>query len=146
MKPNLKAQLSGPSSFGCDQPIRLKFSLTNIGDGDWYVLAWYTPLEGLRSNCLKVSYNNELLQYDGIMMKRGNPPPEAYILLKPGGFVTSEFDIGSGYPVNVPGEYMVKFEKNNLECAKALSNGSGVLCDTTSIEVSMETEYAFQVK
>ena len=53
----LKGQLIASPDYDSSKPVMLRFDLTNNGDIDLYVLKWFTPLEGLNSDCLKVIRN-----------------------------------------------------------------------------------------
>ena len=37
------------------------------------IFRWYTPIEGIRSDCFEVIFNNQKIPYDGPMIKRGTP-------------------------------------------------------------------------
>jgi hypothetical protein len=105
----LKGKLVASPVYDSAEPVRLRFELTNSGDKDLYVLKWYTPLEGLNSDCLKVLRNGKTkVAYDGPMVKRGSPGPDDYLLVPAGQTVTADVNVSESYPVSVPADYQVE--------------------------------------
>src|SRR3954464_2109925 len=105
----LKGKLIASGVYDSAEPVRLRFELTNDGDEDLYVLKWYTPLEGLNSDCLTVLRNGKTkVPYDGPMVKRGNPGPDDYLLIPAGKTVTAAVDVSESYPVSKPANYQVE--------------------------------------
>jgi Lysine-specific metallo-endopeptidase len=108
--PDLKARLTSKASYESDEPVRVKFDLANREDQDLYILTWYTPLEGLISDCLRVERDGVRLYYDGLLAKRGEPTRENYVLVPAGRKVSNVFDLNSAYDVSDPGNYSVALE------------------------------------
>ena len=108
--PDLKARLTAKASYESDEPVRVKFDLANREDQDLYILSWYTPLEGLISDCLIVERDGERLSYDGLFAKRGEPTRENYVLVPAGRKVSSVFDLNGAYDVSDPGNYSVALD------------------------------------
>ena len=108
--PVLKARLSSKASYKSDEPVRVKFDLANREDQDLYILTWYTPLEGLISDCLRVERDGERLYYDGLLAKRGEPTRDNYLLVPARRKVSSVFDLNGAYDVSDPGNYSVALE------------------------------------
>ena len=112
------------ADFNSAEPVRARFELTNHGDVDLYVLKWYTPLEGLNSDCLKVVRNGtEKVPYDGPKKKRGQPRPEDYVLVPAGGTVTAEVNVSESYAVSTPASYEVELNIPALERLPAAERG-----------------------
>jgi peptidyl-Lys metalloendopeptidase len=112
------------TDFNSAEPVRARFELTNHGDVDLYVLKWYTPLEGLNSDCLKVTRNGtEKVPYDGPKKKRGQPRPEDYVLVPAGGTVTAEVNVSESYAVSMPASYEIELNIQALERLPALERG-----------------------
>ena len=44
--------------------------ITNQYCVDYYVLKWYTPLEGMRSKCLSVTRDGRVLPYDMVCLSK----------------------------------------------------------------------------
>ena len=85
----------------------ITFVLTNKNSTAYYVLKWHTPLEGFRSNHLRVCCNDEELTYEGIVEKRGKPDQASYVLLLPGSSISGSVYLGEAYDLK-PGVYCVK--------------------------------------
>jgi hypothetical protein len=104
----LEARVTALSEyFKSDEPKILKFELKNSSDQDLYVLKWYTPLEGLISNCLKVWRDNEYVEYDGPLFKRGRPGAQDYVFIKAGETVSNNFNLDEAYSTSSVGRYRV---------------------------------------
>ena len=119
----LKGKLAGPKTFDSSEPITLRFQLTNQTDHDIYVLKWFTPLEGLNSDCLVVKRNGKTkVRYDGPMVKRGKPNNEDFLFVPAGKTIEAEFDLSESYAVSRPARYQV--ELNVAELAHQLAKPS----------------------
>ena len=93
----------------------IMFVLTNKSSSTaYYVLKWNTPLEGFRSNFLRVYCNDKELAYEGIIAKRGNPDQSSYNLLLPGSSVSGSVYLGEAYDLN-PGMYRVELNTSLLD-------------------------------
>src|SRR5262249_6412900 len=91
MGSTLKGELLGSRAYDSAAPVKLKFQLQNTSDEDLYVLTWFTPLEGLNSDCLTVTRNGKSkVPYDGPMIKRGQPGLTDYLLVPAGRTVTAD--------------------------------------------------------
>ena len=110
MAVQLEARIEVAPSFSPGQPVIISFILTNTGDKDAYILTWYTPLENLWSDCLRILRNGEQVEYEGPLAKRGRPSPEDYILIPAGRSVSKDVDLSSAYQVTVSGNYDVSLE------------------------------------
>lgn len=108
--PELKARLISKASYNSDEPVSVKFDLANREHQDLYILTWYTPLEGLVSDCLRVERDSERLSYDGLLAKRGEPTVENYVLIPARRKVSNVFDLNGAYDVSYPGNYSVALE------------------------------------
>ena len=112
----LKGKLVASKVYDSAEKVQLRFELTNGGKKDLFVLKWYTPLEGLNSDCLTITRNEKSkVAYDGPMVKRGNPSAEDYILVRAGAMVSAEVDVGESYAVSVPADYKVELNIPGLE-------------------------------
>lgn len=109
-EPNLKPILSGLSDFELGKDVVVYFSLANVGKKDWYVLPWFTPLEGLMSECVFVSNEGDdgCLEYHGITCKRAAPTDENYILIRSGTNVTVELNLSKSYTFGT-GRHTIRF-------------------------------------
>jgi hypothetical protein len=86
--------------------------VTNTGSDDLYILPWFTPLEGLLSDCLKVTRNGRKVKYDGPLVKRGKPEAEDYILLRANDTLRLRLPLDEAYHVSEPGTYKVAVTAN----------------------------------
>lgn len=95
-------------------PVLLLFQLTNNNDCDMYVLTWHTPLEGVRNRFLKVTVEGKDVPYRGIMVKRGPPSADSYVLVAAGETVSASVDIREGYSTETCGRYSVLLDTGGL--------------------------------
>lgn len=93
----LRYQLSAERSFSEGEPVIITFRIENLSADPVRLLNWYTPLEGIKGKILKVTCNGVLLEYQGRMVKRGQPEAQDYILLKAGESVEAGFDLAKSY-------------------------------------------------
>lgn len=118
MRPDFRARIDGPDKVKVGHPVRLEFSLANKGPDDWYVLTWHTPLEGILSRCLNVLRDGAELEYDGVMMKRGRPGPEHYVLVRSGATISQAIDLDTAYSIAGRGTYTVELD-TDFRCIPA---------------------------
>lgn len=91
-------------------PTSIRFELTNGSDSPVHVLKWNTPLEGWKGTVLRVTRDGEELPYGGPMLKRGDPPADAYVEIPAGGKVDATVDLAQVYDMSRPGTYKVEAE------------------------------------
>jgi hypothetical protein len=102
------ASISAQPSYPLGDSILITFELENISSDAYQVLTWGTPFEGkLTDDCLQVAREGEPIPYDGKLVKRGDPPPSAYALLRPGERLKSTVDISEAYAIDQVGDYGV---------------------------------------
>lgn len=107
--PMLECKLLAPPNAKLGQPVMLGFSLHNRSPQDVWVLAWNTPLEGLKGRFLTVRGPTGELAYQGPMFKRGTPQPVDYRKLTAGQTLQVEVDLGLVYDLGKPGPYTVRY-------------------------------------
>lgn len=104
----MKAQLTTANTYASGDRIMARFELSNDADQDQYVLKWFTPLEGLQSDCLNVTLDGGTkVPYDGPLGKRATPTPGDFILVPAGQSVAVDFDVSEAYAVSRPGHYKI---------------------------------------
>lgn len=108
-RPALQFRLQADASYAVGDPVVLRFVLENPSEVDLVVLTWYTPLEGLKGEILRVVHDGEEVPYEGPMVKRGDPVADDYVRLRAGESVSAEVDLSGGYDLSSPGEYEVEF-------------------------------------
>ena len=123
-----------------DEPVEIKFEIINDTAEDIYVLKWQTPLEGLKSDCLKVMVNGHRVKYDGKLVKRREPRKQDYVLIKAGESLSKTIDLSVAYNVSEQGEYEVTFDERKLvilppEGGAGLEGLSDLAPETTTLEV-----------
>lgn len=127
----LKGKLVSSRTYDSSEPLRVRFELTNTGPEDLYVLKWFTPLEGVNSDCLNVVRDGKRkVAYDGPMIKRGNPRPADYVLVPAGQTVTAEVDVGESYRVSVPADYQVELNIPAIEAIPSPPGGAPAVATT----------------
>jgi hypothetical protein len=98
-------QATAPSS-----PAEFVFSVRNQLNEDVHLLSWYTPLEGPMSDLFIITNAAGMtLPYQGMMVKRGTPQEEDYIIISGGETVKVNIDLGAAYPF-AKGEYQIKLK------------------------------------
>ena len=120
----LKGTLTTSKSFDAAAPVKLRFELTNTGSTDVFVLKWFTPLEGLNSDCLSIKRNGKTkIPYDGPLIKRGTPGPEDYVFIRAGQTIVADVNVSESYAVSRPAEYHVALNIRGLEHLPATGKG-----------------------
>jgi hypothetical protein len=104
-----ESALEAESRYAVGEPVNIRFTLTNCTADTVFVLAWYTPLEGILGEFLRVDCDGEEVPYRGILAKRGDPASDEYITLPGGGAVSAEVDIATAYDMSHPGRYRVAY-------------------------------------
>ncbi len=130
--------------FGAEDPISLRFTLTNTTDQPVNVLKWQTPLEGFTSNMFQVQSDGKKVTYIGRLVKRGAPGPGDYITIAPQESVSSVVDLGDGYAIYKAGDYSVTFksrlfdigqEPPSVLAAKREFEPKGITSNTVSFKL-----------
>lgn len=102
-----------------DEPMAIRWSLTNEGDQPLYVLRWTTPLAGIEGNIFAVTRNGEPVMYTGKLIKRPAPGPEDFVKLEPGETLSTTVDISAAYDMGVTGHYTVRYRSERLVVREA---------------------------
>lgn len=108
----LKALLVGPKSiaWGSGEAIKVQFALVNTTDQTLHILDWLTPFEGIAGNIFRVERDGQLVSYHGMLMSRGDPTPDSYLLIKPKGAITIEVNLSEVYDFSRPGRYTIAYK------------------------------------
>ena len=88
------------------------FEFLNLADDcdeDYYLLKRNTPLEGLLSQFVAVSYEGRRLEYKGIFIHRDPPTKDEYILLKAGQKVSATVHINDAFALIHDGGYTIEY-------------------------------------
>jgi hypothetical protein len=106
--PQIECKLGSKSVLDPGEPGLITLTLVNRFR-PLHFLAWNTPFEGgLYGKVFDVFRNEQKLDYQGIMVKRGEPSKGDYLQLLPNHPLRVEFDLGKYYEVGAPGEYRVE--------------------------------------
>lgn len=103
-------QISTDKQFSVGESVKLTFTLQNTGGRTLHVLKWYTPLEGFAGKILRITKDQDPIQYRGILAKRGKPIREDYIEVPSGERVVAELLLNECYDLSEPGKYEVGLE------------------------------------
>jgi hypothetical protein len=106
---DLQAVLQVPATLPHGSSVELTFTLFNRSETALYVLNWFTPLEGLGGEILRVEREGQAVPYEGPLAYRADPIPEAYVLLGAGESISAEVDLTVGYDFSQAGEYAIEF-------------------------------------
>jgi hypothetical protein len=108
----LKVLMSSPKSltWGSGEAVKLHFALINLTNDKLYILDWHTPFEGIAGDIFRVTYNGQLLPYQGILAMRGDPSPESYILIGPADAEIIEVNLSEVYDFSRPGTYSIVYK------------------------------------
>ena len=110
----LLATIEAQESLSTGAVVRVRFTLTNISSEGFFVLKWFTPLEGLAGDIFRVQRDGVDVPYVGKMVKRGSPVSEDYIWIDAGASVSAEVDLAEGYDFLPDGQYTLQFRSPRL--------------------------------
>ena len=110
----LIATIEAPQSLPSGAVVKVRFTLTNISSEGFFLLKWFTPLEGLAGDIFQVQRDGVDLPYVGKMVKRGAPVSEDYVWIDAGGSVSAEVDLAEGYEFSQAGQYTLQFRSPRL--------------------------------
>jgi heat shock protein HslJ len=111
---DLTAQVDVPTSLASGETVQAVFTLTNTSSDGFYVLKWFTPLEGIAGDIFRVERDGAELAYRGKMVKRGPPIAEDYVWLEAGASVSAEVDLAEGYDFSQAGQYTIQFRSPQI--------------------------------
>jgi hypothetical protein len=98
-------------------PSTVRFTLTNRSQAPVRVLRWNTPLEERwRGTIFRVTSGGKEIPYQGPLTKRGDPGPEEYVEIAPGGSVSGDADLSAVYDL-APGSYRVEVAEGLADVA-----------------------------
>ena len=115
MSIKLKIRLSIEGRQQSSTPFAITFQISNACDQDVHVLKRCTPLEGLLSDCFKITRDGIPVPYDGPLLKRSPATKKEYVLLKAGQSIEQSVDLSGCYQVSTPGKYEVQF-RGTIHC------------------------------
>ncbi|QLH25412.1 hemopexin repeat-containing protein [Streptomyces sp. Rer75] len=104
---DFRLAIRGAPTYSRGEPVSLTFELENVGDRDYRLLVWNTPLEGEVFNFLEVHHASRAVPYDGRFVSRTDPDPASYRTIRVGETISEELDISESYALDEPGAYDV---------------------------------------
>jgi heat shock protein HslJ len=113
----LMATIEAQESLPSGAVVRVKFSLTNTSSHGFFILKWFTPLEGIAGDIFQVRRDGEELPYRGKLVKRGAPVAEDYVWIGAGASVSAEVDLAEAYDFSQAGQYTLQFRSPRLSHA-----------------------------
>jgi peptidyl-Lys metalloendopeptidase len=109
LRPSFDCVLETRDKYVVGEPVELRFSLHNRTDRTLYVLTWYTPLEGIAGEILRLTRDGNPVPYQGMLAKRGDPTAEEYVAIQAGTMADAVVDLGESYDLAPVGRYEVEF-------------------------------------
>jgi hypothetical protein len=132
----LVAALEAPDSLPGGAVVTVRFTLTNVSSEGLYVLAWFTPLEGLAGDIFWVQREGVDLDYRGKMVKRAAPTAKDYVWIEAGASTSVEVDLAEGYDLAPAGQYAVQFRSPRLShIAKTAEDQAGSFDELESLQI-----------
>lgn len=109
---------------------RVVFTVRNTTGHEVSWLSWNTPFEEpLSANIFLVRLNGLLRDYQGRLLKRGQPSPEHYITVLANDSAQTIIDIADYYDMSEPGEYTVELDNLKLSSVPQLEDVPEVAVD-----------------
>jgi peptidyl-Lys metalloendopeptidase len=130
---DISAQLSlGTSSFfSAKSQVNVTITLTNVSQRAVSVLAWNTPVDGLKEDLLAVTLDGAPVEYTGRHYKRPAPRAEDFVTLAPGERLTRTVDLSDAYDLSLSGQYTVSFSGSHH--AEGLANPTAFASNSVSL-------------
>ena len=107
---NLEVQLSAKDEINLGDEVSVAFTVKNNTDTVSKFIKWQTPLEErITGPIFKITFENEELPYQGIMVKRAEPTAADSVTLAPGESATNSVALTPSYAFDKAGTYEIKF-------------------------------------
>ncbi len=92
-------------------PIILTTTINNNSNKSYSFLPFGTPFEDtLTNDCLNITYNEEVIDYRGILVSRMPPSTDDYIEINPVSSISNSIDISNDYIFDKKGDYKIQFK------------------------------------
>ncbi len=105
----LEAEIQVQPTLDSGSVVSMRFTLRNRTAERVKVLKWDTPFEGIAGEIFDIKRGGQRVSYHGILVKRGDPLPEDYISIAPGGAESTEIDLAKSYDFSKAGDYDIDF-------------------------------------
>lgn len=107
------------SSLATSDVMNFRFTLSNPGSEDLFILKWKTPLAGFEGDNFIVERDGERIAYTGKLIKRAAPRASDYVTVPAGGSVSVDVDLSSVYDMTQPGNYTVRYSAEGIDLVRA---------------------------
>lgn len=107
--PRLEALLEIQETLDHGKEVKMRFTFHNRSEYSIWVLRWFTPLEGVAGEIFDIKRDGEAVSYHGILVRRGDPQTDDYILIDAGKSVSTEVDLAESYDFSKVGEFGIEF-------------------------------------
>jgi hypothetical protein len=96
-------------TYQTNKPAVVEYIFTNNTKKTLYVLDWNSPLEGFKNKIFQAYRDGKALEYNGPMVKRGNPAKDNYKEIKPGNSISAKLDLAKAYDLTQAGKYRFEY-------------------------------------
>jgi peptidyl-Lys metalloendopeptidase len=136
---SIAISLSAEPSYKAKEAIVVAVSVTNNTQNDIRFLKWGTPFESMptRDMFSVKKADNQILSYQGRMVKRGKPEASDYISIQAGQTLKQGIDISRAYGINASGTYHVQYKESYPVLEGNASNGMLTLPPTNSVSFQL---------
>lgn len=133
-KPTIACALLIQSPQQLSNRISLTFSITNPYNEEVKLLTWYTPFEGFLSNLfiIKNLETNKELNYQGPMVKRGQPNQDDYLLLSAIKSAVTEVNLVQGYQLT-KGRFSLQLKQTTMKFSVQDNQLTNINCSSETI-------------
>lgn len=108
------------NTYKIGESIELEMKVENFGKEKFTFLPWKTPIENSFTGAfMEITFNNKIIEYQGIMVSRMPPSKKDYVTLKPKESITGKINLLDGYKFSKKGVYSVQFDGNNGKLPKS---------------------------
>jgi peptidyl-Lys metalloendopeptidase len=94
--------------------VNVRFTLSNSGADDLFVLKWKTPFNGFDDDLFTVERDGQAVAYTGRLVKRAAPRAADYLRVPAGESVSVTFDLSAVYDLRQPGAYTVRYSAEGI--------------------------------
>ncbi len=124
------------STLATSDVMNFRFTLSNPGSDDLFILKWKTPFGGFEGDNFIVERDGERIAYTGKLVKRTAPRASDYLRVPAGDSVAVDVDLSSVYDMTQPGNYTVRYLAEGIDLVRA----DHAKRQTVAGFVSLETE------
>ncbi|HHL19157.1 MAG TPA: hypothetical protein ENJ33_05435 [Thiothrix sp.] len=136
---SIAISLSAEPSYKVKEAVFVTISVTNNTHNNIKFLKWGTPFESMptRDMFSVKKEDNQMLPYQGRMIKRGKPEASDYISIQAGQTLKQSIDISKAYGINESGTYHVQYKESYPVLEGSASNGLLTLPPTNSVSFQL---------